>query len=207
METMPFPTTQSRIRANEFVRGVYKGWIMMRQMLLGLVTLGVLLGCGTSPQFYGWPTQGGTGPSPVIEAYYASNTASPGDTWKIFLRAKDRERDMLYIACMVSETGYGPLNTVEIHLTGKDRAEFSGYLAMPIQFEDPFEASGINLTTTILIRDEQGNASQSVNLPLVLSGVAPQTVPAQWKDAASHHLGDISIDFSLLRPTGDTSVD
>jgi hypothetical protein len=176
---------------------------MLRQMLLGLVTLGVLLGCGTSPQFYGWPPQSGTGPSPVIEGYYASKTVSAGDTWKIFLRAKDPEGDMLYIACMVSETGYGPVNSVEIPLTGKDRAEFSGYLAMPIEVEDPFEVAGINLTTTILIRDGQGNASQSIQLSFTLDGESEQAVPPQWQAAAKYHLGDIFVDPSAFTSRGE----
>jgi len=171
---------------------------MLKRMLAVIVSLGMLLGCGTTPQFYGWPTQGGTGPPPVIEAYYAPNTISPGGTWQIFLQAKDPDSDMLYIACMVAKTGYGPVSTVEISLTGKDRAEFSGYVSMPIPLFDPFAAAGINLTTTILIRDQQGNASKSIQLPLSLNGGSGDRVPPQWQDAANHHLGDIQIDFSLF---------
>jgi hypothetical protein len=202
METMPFPTTQSQVQVKEFVRSVCKGWMRMRQVLLGLVTLGMLLGCGTSPQFYGWPTQGGTGPPPVIEAYYAPQTFSPGGTLQIFLRAKDPDRDMLYIACTTYETGYGPLDTAEIPLTGNNRAEFSGYLAMPIPEFDPIEVEGMNFTLTILIRDQQGNASQPVQLSFTLDGGSEQAVPPQWQAAAKYHLGDIFVDPSAFTSSG-----
>jgi hypothetical protein len=173
-----------------------------RQMLLGLATLGMLIGCGTSPQFYGWPTQGGTGTPPVIEAYYAPKTFSAASTLNIFLRAKDPDGDMLYIACMPAETGLGPSTPTEIPLKGSDRAQFSGYLSMPIPVFDPFEAAGINFTMTILVRDQQGNASQQIQLSFTLDGGSGQAVPPQWQAAANHHLGDISVDPSLFTDSG-----
>jgi hypothetical protein len=175
---------------------------MTRRMLLGLVTLEMLVGCATSPQFYGWPTQGGTGTPPVIEAYYAPQTFSPGGTLQIFLRAKDPDRDMLYIACIPYETGYGPLDTAEIPLKGNDRAEFSGYVAMPIPAFDPITAAGMNFTMTILIRDQEGNASKSIQLSFTLDGGSGQAVPPQWQAAANHHLGDILVDPSLFTDSG-----
>ena len=179
---------------------------MKREMLLGLVSLAMVAGCGISPQFYGWPTQGGTGTPPVIEAYYAPHTFSPGGTFQIFLRAKDPDRDMLYIACMPYETGYGPLDTAEIPLKGNDRAEFSGYVAMPIPPFDPAEAAGMNLTMTVLIRDQQGHASKPIQLSFTLSfapqGGSGEAVPPQWQTAANHHLGDISVDPTLFTDSG-----
>jgi hypothetical protein len=175
---------------------------MVGQMLLGAMALGMLLGCGTSLQFYGWPPQGETGPAPVIEAYYAPKTFSACSTLNIFLRAKDPNGDMLYIACMPSETGLGPSTSTEIRLKGSDRAEFSGYLSMPIPVFDPFEAAGLNFTMTILIRDQQGNASQPVQLSFTLDGGSGQAVPPQWQAAANHHLGDIIVDPSLFTDSG-----
>jgi len=179
---------------------------MKRQMLLGLVTLGMLTGCGNLPQFYGWPTQGSTGPPPVIEAYYAPQTFSPGGTLKIFLRAKDPNRDMLSIACIPYETGYGPLSSTEIPLTGNDRAEFSGYIAMPIPKFDPAEAAGMNFTMSCAIQDQQGNSSKPIQLSFTLSfapkGGSGEAVPPQWQTAANHHLGDILVDPSLFTSSG-----
>jgi hypothetical protein len=171
-------------------------------MLLGLVTLGILTGCGTSLQFYGWPTQAGTGTPPVIEAYYAPQTFSPGGTLQIFLRAKDPDGDMLYIACMTSEMGLGPVNSAEIPLRGNDRIAFSGYLSMSIPIFDPFEAAGLTLNTTVLIRDQQGNASQSIQLSLTLNGGSRDIAPPQWQEASRHHLGDILLDPSLFTSSG-----
>jgi hypothetical protein len=179
---------------------------MVREMLLGSVTVGMLVGCATPPGFYGWPPQGGTGPRPVIEAYYAPQTFSPGGNLKIFLRAKDPDRNMLYIACIPYETGYGPLDSAEIPLTGNDRAEFSGYLSMPIPPFDPAEAAGVNFTMTILIRDQRGNASKPIQLSFTLSfapeGASGEAVPPQWQTAANHYLGDILVDPSLFTDSG-----
>jgi hypothetical protein len=109
---------------------------------------------------------------------------------------------MLYIACMPSETGLGPGTTTEIPLKGNDRAEFSGYLSLPIPVFDPFEAAGINLTMRILIRDQGGNESQPINLSFTLDGGSGQAVPPQWREAANHHLGDILVDPSLFTDSG-----
>jgi hypothetical protein len=113
---------------------------------------------------------------------------------------------MLYIACMPYETGYGPLDSAEIPLKGDDRAELSGYVAMPIPAFDPSEAAGMNFTMTVLIRDQQGNASQSIQLSFTLSfapaGGSGQAVPPQWQAAANHHLGDILVDPSLFTSSG-----
>ena len=175
---------------------------MTRPMLLGLVTLGMLLGCATSPQFYGWPTQGGTGTPPVIEAYYAPQTFSPGGTLQIFLRAKDPDSDMLYIACMPSETGYGPLDTAEIPLKGNDRAEFYGYVAMPTPTLSPIQAADISFTVAVLVRDQQGNASRLIKLFFALDGRPGQAVPSKWQAAANHHLGDILVAPSPFTNSG-----
>jgi hypothetical protein len=175
---------------------------VVRRILLAAASLAMLSACATSPQFYGWPTQAGTGTPPVIEAYYAPQSFAAGDTVKIFLRAKDPDRDMLYIACLPSETGYGPLDETEIPLTGNNRTEFAGYVSMLIPIFDPFEAAGINLSITILIRDQGGNASQPIQLSLTVSGSSGGAIPPQWQDAANHRLGDIPIDSSLFTNSG-----
>jgi hypothetical protein len=175
---------------------------MMRKLLVAMVMLGMVLGCAISPEFYGWPTEGGTGMPPVIEAHYAPKSVAPGSAWNIYLQAKDPDGDMLYIACIPDETGFGPLDTAKIPLKGDDRAEFYGYVAMLTPAFDPIRAADISFTMMVLVRDQQGNASQLIKLFVALDGKPGQAVPSQWQAAAKHHLGDILVNPSLFTSSG-----
>jgi hypothetical protein len=174
----------------------------MRKLLVAMVMLGMLLGCATSPEFYGWPTEGGPGAPPVIEAYYAPKSVAPGSVWNLYLQVKDPDGDMLYIACIPDQTGYGPLDTTKIPLKGNDRAEFYGYVAMPTPAFAPSQAADISFTMMVLIRDQQGNASQLIKLFVTLDGKPGQAVPSRWQAAANHHLGDILVNPSLFTNSG-----
>jgi len=174
----------------------------LSKLLVAVAMLGMLLGCAISPEFYGWPTEGVLATPPVIEAYYAPQSVSPGRAWNLYLQAKDPDGDMLYIACMLDQTGYGPLDTTKIPLKGNDRAEFYGYVAMPTPAFDPIQAADISFTMAVLIRDQQGNTSQLIKLFFTLDGKPGQAVPSQWLAAANHHLGDIRVDPSLFTSSG-----
>jgi len=174
----------------------------VRKLLVAMVMLGMLLGCAISPEFYGWPTEGGLGSPPIIEAHYAPKSVAPGSAWNLYLQAKDPDGDMLYIACMPDQTGYGPLDTNKIPLKGNDRAEFYGYVAMPTPAFNRVQAADISFTMAVLIRDQQGNTSQLIKLFFTLDGTPGQAVPSQWQGAANHHLGDILVDPSLFTSSG-----
>jgi len=174
----------------------------MRKLLVATVMLGMLLGCATSPQFYGLPTEGVMATPPVIEAYYAPKSVAPGNSWNIYLQAKDPDGDMLYIACMVDQTGFGPLDTAKIPLKGNDRAEFYGYVAMPTPTLSPIQAADISFTVAVLVRDQQGNASRLIKLFFALDGRPGQAVPSKWQAAANHHLGDILVAPSPFTNSG-----
>jgi len=47
------------------------------------------------------------GQSPVLIDYYAAAVIRPGSTWKIYLKAKDPDGDMAYIATMLFQGGFG----------------------------------------------------------------------------------------------------
>jgi hypothetical protein len=174
----------------------------MRKLLVGMVVLGTLLGCATSPEFYGWPMEGGTGMPPVIEAYYAPKSVAPGKPWNIYLQANDPDGDMLYIACIIDQTGYGLLDSVKIPLKDNDRAEFHGYVSMPTPPLAPSQAVDISFTVAVLIRDQQGNTSQLIKLFVALAGKPEQAVPSQWLAAANRHLGDIVVSPNAFTSSG-----
>jgi len=178
----------------------------MTKLLVAMVMFGMLPGCGISPAYYGWPTEGGPGTPPVIEAYYAPKSVAPGSAWNIYLQAKDPDGDMLYIACIIDQTGYGLLDTAKIPLKGNDRAEFYGYVSMPTPPFPPSQATDISFTVAVLVRDQQGNASQLIKFFVALEGKPGQALPSEWLAAANHHLGDIDVSPNLFTSSGVQAV-
>ena len=112
---------------------------------------------------------------PVITQTFASEEISPGDTWKIYLRAKDSEGEMKAIHATVDQPGRGPQTAGSIPVPEGQRRELSGFLYL--------NTSGIqggaflNLTLTIRIRDGSGHFSQPVSFPLALNPRAVQESP------------------------------
>jgi hypothetical protein len=193
----PPSRARHRLARGEAVKGRSMG-----KLLVAMVMLSMFLGCATSPQFYGWPTEGVLWSPPVIEGYYAPKSVAPGSAWNIYLQAKDPDGDMLYIACIIDQTGYGLLDSVNIPLKDNDRAEFYGYVSMPTPPLAPSQAVDISFTMAVLIRDQQGNTSQLIKLFVALAGKAEQAVRSQWLAAAHHHLGDIVVSPNAFTSSG-----
>ena len=127
------------------------------------------------------------GQPPVLIDYYAAAVIRPGATWKIYLEAKDKDGDMVYIATMLYQTGFGYYATDYTRLTGKKRKEFAGYIAL----RTPSEASLIQdrFTMEILVRDRQRNSSEVIKLPLTFNQVERENIPDKWQAVTKNRLG------------------
>ena len=127
------------------------------------------------------------GQPPVLIDYYAAAVIRPGTTWKIYLEAKDKDGDMAYIATMLYQTGFGYYATDYTRLTGKERKEFAGYIAL----RTPPEVSLIQdkFTMEVLVRDRQKNSSEIIKLPLTFSQVERENIPDKWQAVAKNRLG------------------
>jgi hypothetical protein len=127
------------------------------------------------------------GQPPVLIDYYAAAVIRPGTTWKIYLEAKDKGGDMVDIATMLFQTGFGYYATDYTRLTGKERKEFAGYVAL----KTPPEVSLTQDTFTmeVLVRDRQGNSSATIKLPLTFSQMERENIPDKWQAAAKNRLG------------------
>ena len=132
------------------------------------------------------------GQAPVLIDYYAAAGIRPGSTWKIYLEAKDPDGDMAYIATMLYQTGFGYYATDYTRLTGKERKEFAGYVAL----KTPPEAglAQERFTMEVLVRDRQRNTSEIIKLPLTFSQVEGQSIPDKWQAAAKNRLGVVVTD-------------
>ena len=127
------------------------------------------------------------GQPPVLIDYYAAAVIRPGTTWKIYLEAKDKDGDMVYIATMLYQAGFGYYATDYTRLTGKERKKFAGYVAL----KTPPEMSLIQDTFTmeVLVRDRQRNSSEIIKLPLTFNQVERENIPDKWQAVAKNRLG------------------
>ena len=132
------------------------------------------------------PTHMEKGPAPVILDYHASKVLHPGDTWKVYLHARDNEGDMKYIAAQLWKAGIG--HSVDLTMIDKeDGREFSGYLFVKTPLDPLLVWESLKLK--VLVRDSQGNRSKAIDLPLTFHLVPRQEVPENWQVASKYKLG------------------
>jgi hypothetical protein len=167
---------------------------MLRKLFVVLALTTLLGGCQKPPKFEQTQT-GKKGQPPVIEDYYAVKAVRPGETWNIYLRAKDADGDMKYIAATLHGAGTG-YDTSETELKGENRAEFAGYLLLETPLDLDLVTSMESLSMKIFIRDWAGNESEAINLPLTfVEHETHESIPGKLQDAAKNRLGAIDIDI------------
>mgnify|MGYP000595608077 CR=1 FL=1 len=112
---------------------------------------------------------------PVITRAFAATEISPGETWKIYLRATDPQGRMKAIYATVVQPGRGPLATAPIPLAEDQRRELSGFLYLHTSGHQglAFET----LTLTVQVRDRAGNFSPPVSFSLALNPRAGREEP------------------------------
>jgi hypothetical protein len=113
--------------------------------------------------------------APVFTKTFASEEISPGDTWKIYLRATDPEGGMKAIHATVDQPGRGQQAAGPIPIPEDQRRELSGFLYLNTA---GIQAGAfLNLTLTVQVRDQSGHFSQPVSFPLALNPRAVQESP------------------------------
>jgi len=157
------------------------------------VILATLLVVGQTPPLFEQAQAETKGQPPELLGYYAVKEVHPGQTWNIYLKAKDVDGDMKYIVAVLFMAGEGDYPTSEIWLKGENRSEFDGYIFLHTPMDDNLAVEMDTLKVSIFIRDSAGNKSQTVKLPLsFVPGRTPEKVPAQWQQAAKNQLGYIN---------------
>ena len=176
---------------------------MLKKVWIVLAMVAILWGCQKPPKFE-QTHSGKKGQSPVILDYYAIKSVRPGKTWNIYLKAKDENGDMKYIAATLHGAGTD-YDTSETYLKGEDRAEFSGYLLLETPLDLDLVTSMESLSMKIFIRDWAGNESEAINLPLTfVEHETHESIPGKLQDAAKHRLGAIDIDIPSSHERGDS---
>jgi hypothetical protein len=152
-----------------------------------------------------------TGNPPVVTHAFAIEKGQYGTIWKIYLEAEDPDGDMLKIASVVNQTGYGHYPTDFVFIKQPNQKKFRGYLQWnTFSSRTSFLRERTNITLTVSVLDKAGNESNEVVFPFSFeTGARSNAEPSPAFSGEVQRLGYIQID--LFEPTlmgnGDTRTD
>jgi len=151
----------------------------------------------------GKPPKPGTS-APIIKNAFAVEKGPYGYIWKIFIEAEDPEGDMLKIASVVGQTGYGRYPTDWIYLKPVYQKHFKGYLQWnTFSTKTHLLREWTHMTLLVSIVDKAGNESRVVVFPFeFVSGVKDlysYKLPPPFDQGDLPKIGNIHID--LFEPT------
>jgi hypothetical protein len=141
---------------------------------------------------------------PIITRAFAVDKGSYGYIWKIYIEAEDPDGDMLRIAAVVDQVGYGHYPTDWIYLKPRYGKSFKGFIQWnTFSSKASYLREWTQITLRISIIDKAGNESNEVVFPFTFeSGVGDQyryKLPAPFDQGDVQKLGNIFID--LYEPT------
>jgi hypothetical protein len=177
------------------------------------MVLGVLLVFSLFVPPQGWtqliPNAGGTQPkpgthAPIITNAFAVDKGYYGNIWRIYIEAEDPDGDMLRIAAVVDQVGYGHYPTDWIYLKPPYQKHFKGYIQWnTFSSKASYLREWTQITLQVSVIDKAGNESNVVIFPFSFeTGVKGQyqyKPPAPFDQGDLPRLGYIYID--LFEPT------
>jgi hypothetical protein len=140
--------------------------------------------------------------APIIVNSFAVEKGYYGYIWKIYIEAESPDADMLRIASVVDQVGYGHYPTSWIFLKPKDQKHFRGYLQWnTFSSASAYLREWTQITLKVSVFDKAGNESNEVVFPFTFEQVKN---PYNYKLPAPFtrddpRLGYINID--LFEPT------
>ena len=176
---------------------------MLKRALITITLSLIVLGLGCSKQF-GTETREVGPDAPVIIDYYAAEVIRAGNTWRVYLHAKDKNGDMRDIVVRLLQTGAASAGTSTTRIEEKHSGEVAGYLSLRTPRDTNLRRD--RFTLRVLVRDREGNRSERVELPLRFDNVPPAEIPEKWEKSADRRLGFMMITiestFDRLRRGG-----
>lgn len=137
--------------------------------------------------------------APIITHSFAVERGSYGYIWKIYIKAEDPDGDMLRIASVVSQPGYGYYPTDWIYLKKEYGQKFKGYIQWNTSSS---RASYLKEWTQITLRvsvfDKAGNESNVIVFPFTFELVRGQydyNPPSPFDEGVLPRLGHIHINL------------
>ena len=166
---------------------------MMKKALLIILASLFLISCGLKWEGQG-PVPRTEGSPPQILASYADEVVRPGETWKVYLRARDVDCDMTYVITDLWQTGGGSYPVSFTPIRKHPCPELVGYVFLKTPADgdlvwEQFQAK-------LFVRDRRGNRSNSLQLPLNFDQVAAKKPPEEWRAATVVSIGAVNIDLT-----------
>jgi hypothetical protein len=142
--------------------------------------------------------------APITTHAFAVDKGYYGSIWKIYIEAEDPDGDMLRIASVVDQSGYGRYPTDWIYLKPPYQKNFRGYLQWnTFSSKTAYITEWTEITLTVSVFDKAGNVSNAVVFPFTFEYGAKSsysyTLPAPFDQGNLPRLGYIHID--LFEPT------
>jgi hypothetical protein len=172
-----------------------------------ILTLAFFVPCQGWAQLF--PYVGGTQPrpgtyAPIITHAFAVEKGYYGYIWKIYIEAEDPDGEMLRIASVVDQVGYGHYPTDWTYLKQEYGEHFKGYLQWnTFSSRTSYITEWTQITLKVSVFDKAGNESNVVVFPFTFeSGVKGQyqyKLPAPFDQGDLPRVGYIHID--LFEPT------
>jgi hypothetical protein len=168
--------------------------------------LGLLIAVSFLIGSEGWAEPGQVTKSPIITHSFSVDKGYNGYIWKIYIEAEDPEGDMLRIASVVDEVGFGHYPTDWIYLRPQYQKGFKGYIQWnTFSSNTSYMTEWTQISLKVSVLDKAGNESNVVFFPFTFqSGVKDQyeyKLPAPFNDGDVSKLGNITID--LFPPGGN----
>lgn len=141
--------------------------------------------------------------APIITHAFAVEKGYYGYIWKIYIEAEDPDGQMLRIASVVDEVGYGRYPTDWIYLKSQYQKHFKGYIQWnTFSSRTSYIKEWTQITLRVSVFDKAGSESNEVVFPFTFE-VTPEQyaykLPAPFDQGDLPRLGYVAID--LFDPT------
>lgn len=142
--------------------------------------------------------------APIITHSFALDKGYYGWIWKIYIEAGDPGGDMLKIASVVEQPGYGTYPTDWIYLKTRYQKNFKGYIQWnTFSTKTPYIKEWTEITLKVSVVDKAGNVSNEIVFPFTFqSGTkysSSSKLPEPFDEENLPKLGYINVD--LFEPT------
>jgi hypothetical protein len=167
-----------------------------------LLALTFFLPCKGWTQLF--PYTGGGQPkpgthAPIITHAFAVDKGDYGYIWKIYIEAEDPDGEMLRIASVVDQVGYGHYPTDWIYLKPQYQKHFRGYIQWnTFSSKASYLPEWTQITLKLSVIDKAGNESNEVVFPFtfeITPGQYAYKPPAPFDHGGLPKLGNIMVDL------------
>jgi hypothetical protein len=115
---------------------------------------------------------------PVIVQSFAPKEITPGDLWKVYLKASDPDGKMKYILATISQPGVGTYPVSVTRIKDENQKELSGYIYLNTAPARSAQFFNLTLTLTVNIKDDKGQFSKPAVFPLYFAAKpSPEALP------------------------------